>query len=78
LQKLERISIYPARHFVTLEERLEVACRDIKTELDNRLLELEKAGKLLEAQRLDQRTRYDLEMLQEVGYCNGWKIIRGI
>ncbi|MDJ0557487.1 MAG: DEAD/DEAH box helicase family protein, partial [Microcystis sp. M53599_WE4] len=71
LQKLERISIYPARHFVTPEERLEVACRDIKTELDNRLLELEKAGKLLEAQRLDQRTRYDLEMLQEVGYCNG-------
>ncbi|MFM7716070.1 MAG: helicase-related protein, partial [Microcystis sp.] len=71
LQKLERISIYPARHFVTPEERLEVACRDIKTELDKRLLELEKAGKLLEAQRLDQRTRYDLEMLQEVGYCNG-------
>ena len=67
----DRISIYPARHFVTPEERLEIACRDIKEELENRLIELEAENKLLEAQRLRQRTRYDLELLQEVGYCNG-------
>ena len=71
LQSLTRISIYPARHFVTPEERLEQACQDIKNELEARLVELEKAGKLLEAQRLEQRARYDLELLQEVGYCNG-------
>ena len=71
LQSLPRISIYPARHFVTPEERLEQACQDIKNELEARLVELEQAGKLLEAQRLEQRTRYDLELLQEVGYCNG-------
>ncbi|MDJ0633153.1 MAG: excinuclease ABC subunit UvrB [Xenococcaceae cyanobacterium MO_188.B29] len=71
LQSLPRISIYPARHFVTPEERLEQACQDIKNELEARLVELEKAGKLLEAQRLEQRARYDLELLQEVGYCNG-------
>jgi excinuclease ABC subunit B len=71
IQSLDRISIYPARHFVTPEERLQQACHDIKDELENRVLELEKAGKLLEAQRISQRTRYDLEMLQEVGYCNG-------
>ncbi|MGK7936431.1 MAG: excinuclease ABC subunit UvrB [Xenococcaceae cyanobacterium] len=71
LQSLPRISIYPARHFVTPEERIEQACQDIKNELEARLVELEKAGKLLEAQRLEQRARYDLELLQEVGYCNG-------
>ena len=71
LQSLPRISIYPARHFVTPEERLEQACQDIKNELEVRLVELETAGKLLEAQRLEQRARYDLELLQEVGYCNG-------
>jgi excinuclease ABC subunit B len=65
------ISIYPARHFVTPEERLEQACGDIKTELDNRITELEAENKLLEAQRIKQRTNYDLELLQEVGYCNG-------
>jgi excinuclease ABC subunit B len=71
LQSLNGISIYPARHFVTPEERLEVACADIKQELETRLEELRSAGKLLEAQRLEQRARYDLDMLQEVGYCNG-------
>ncbi|MDV2998721.1 MAG: UvrABC system protein B [Chroococcopsis gigantea SAG 12.99] len=71
LQDLSEINIYPARHFVTPEEQLERACADIKEELDDRLLELEKEGKLLEAQRLSQRTRYDLDMLREVGYCNG-------
>ncbi|VEP14280.1 excinulease of nucleotide excision repair, DNA damage recognition component [Hyella patelloides LEGE 07179] len=71
LANFETISIYPARHFVTPEERLEIACTDIKAELDNRLRELEAENKLLEAQRLRQKTRYDLELLQEVGYCNG-------
>jgi excinuclease ABC subunit B len=71
LQSLEGLSIYPAKHFVTPEERLEAACEAIQGELKDRLEELEKEGKLLEAQRLDQRTRYDLEMIQEVGYCNG-------
>ena len=71
IKSVEAINIYPARHFVTPEERLEVACDAIATELKERKLELEQTGKLLEAQRLDQRTRYDLEMLREVGYCNG-------
>jgi excinuclease ABC subunit B len=71
LQSLEVINIYPARHFVTPDDKLEAACNAIEQELKARLAELEQAGKLLEAQRLDQRTRYDLEMLREVGYCNG-------
>lgn len=71
LKSLEAVNVYPARHFVTPEERLEVACDDIAAELKQQKLDLEQAGKLLEAQRIDQRTRYDLEMLREVGYCNG-------
>jgi excinuclease ABC subunit B len=71
LQSLEGLSIYPARHFVTPKDRLEIACAQIKQELDDRLDELMKANKLLEAQRLESRTRYDLELLQEVGFCNG-------
>ncbi|WP_069791301.1 excinuclease ABC subunit UvrB [Cyanobacterium sp. IPPAS B-1200] len=71
IQQLERINIYPARHFVTPQDQLESAIASIKTELEIRLIELEKQGKLVEAQRLKQKTRYDLEMLQEVGYCNG-------
>lgn len=71
LNSLDRINIYPARHFVTPEERLEEAIAAIKAELDQQLSILNEAGKLVEAQRLEQRTRYDLEMLQEVGYCNG-------
>ncbi len=71
LSSLDKISIYPARHFVTPEEQLEAACQAIQEELTQQLEDLEKSGKLLEAQRLSQRTRYDLEMLQEVGYCNG-------
>jgi len=71
LQSLESLNIYPARHFVTPEERLESACDAIAAELKERLTVLEAESKLLEAQRLDQRTRYDLEMLREVGYCNG-------
>jgi len=71
IQTLNSLNVYPARHFVTPEDQLEDACHAIKEELEERLEELEKAGKLLEAQRLEQRSRYDLEMLQEVGYCNG-------
>ena len=71
LENLNQISIYPARHFVTPEQEIERACADIRSELTSRREELEKAGKLLEAQRIDQRTRYDLELLEEVGYCNG-------
>ncbi|MGD2182803.1 excinuclease ABC subunit UvrB [Lusitaniella coriacea] len=71
LHDLPAVNIYPARHFVTPEEQLESACEDIKEELKQQLEYLEKENKLLEAQRLDQRSRYDLEMLQEVGYCNG-------
>jgi len=71
IQSIDALNIYPARHFVTPEERLEEACDAIEQELQSRRSELEKSGKLLEAQRIDQRTRYDLEMLREVGYCNG-------
>jgi excinuclease ABC subunit B len=71
LDTLERINIYPARHFVTPAETLEAAIADIRNELQHQRSHLEEAGKLLEAQRIDQRTRYDLEMLSEVGYCNG-------
>jgi excinuclease ABC subunit B len=71
LQQLNQLNIYPARHFVTPEEKLEQALENIALELEQRLTELEHQGKLVEAQRLVQRTRYDLEMLQEIGYCNG-------
>ncbi|MFN6394943.1 MAG: excinuclease ABC subunit UvrB, partial [Aphanizomenon sp.] len=71
LHSLEAVNIYPARHFVTPKERVEIACEDIATELKQQQLILEETGKLVEAQRIDQRTRYDLEMLREVGYCNG-------
>jgi excinuclease ABC subunit B len=71
LQSMEAVNIYPAKHFVTPEERIESACEAIEQELQDRLAELESENKLLEAQRLEQRTRYDLEMIREVGYCNG-------
>ncbi|MCH9054882.1 excinuclease ABC subunit B [Synechococcus sp. PCC 6716] len=71
LQSVDRLSIYPAKHFVTPKERLEAACDAIREELKAQVAYLESQNKLLEAQRLEQRTRYDLEMLQEVGYCNG-------
>lgn len=67
----DSISIYPATHFVTPEEKLKVAITSIEQELNEHLAYLKENGKLLEAQRLEQRTRYDLEMLQEVGYCQG-------
>ncbi len=67
----QEIAIYPAKHFITPQEKLTLALRDIEAELEKRLGELQAQGKLLEAQRLDQRTKYDLEMLREVGYCSG-------
>ncbi|MDF0556037.1 excinuclease ABC subunit UvrB [Kamptonema sp. UHCC 0994] len=71
IQSVEALNIYPARHFVTAEDKLEAACQAIEIEIEDSVEELKKAGKLVEAQRLEQRTRYDLEMLREVGYCNG-------
>ena len=70
-QKIPRFTVYPSSHYVTPRERVVVAIDTIKTELRGRLDELVKAGKLVEAQRLEQRTRFDLEMLQEVGHCKG-------
>ncbi len=63
--------IYPAKQFVTSKETLEKAYKGIEIELEERLAELRKLGKLVEAQRLEQRTRFDLEMMREVGYCSG-------
>ncbi len=71
LQSLDAISIYPAKHFVTPKERLNDAVKAIRSELKERLEFLNGEGKLLEAQRLEQRATYDLEMLQQIGYCNG-------
>ncbi|CAM4478278.1 excinuclease ABC subunit B [Paenibacillus endophyticus] len=67
----EHIAIFPASHFVTQEETMKVALVNIERELEERLAELREAGKLLEAQRLEQRTRYDLEMMAEMGFCSG-------
>ena len=71
IQSVDALNIYPARHFVTPKERLNEACTAIQQELELRLEELEANGKILEAQRQKDRTGYDLEMLREVGYCNG-------
>lgn len=71
IQSTDALNIYPARHFVTPKERLNEACTAIQQELELRLAELEANGKILEAQRQKDRTGYDLEMLREVGYCNG-------
>ena len=67
----DQLDIYPAKHFVTSHEKLLAAIEDIKAELKNRLNELKGQGKMLEAQRLEARTNYDIEMLQEMGYCTG-------
>ncbi len=68
---LNAVEIFPARHYLTEEEKLQKALADIEAELETRLAELKAQGKLVEAQRLEQRTRYDLEMLREMGYCSG-------
>lgn len=65
------ITIYPASHFVTTEEKMKRAVQTVEEELEARLQYFRREGKLLEAQRLEQRTRYDLEMMQQVGYCQG-------
>jgi excinuclease ABC subunit B len=65
------LDIYPAKHFITPQDKLDEALIDIEQELETQLAELRSQDKLLEAQRLEQRTRYDLEMLREVGYCSG-------
>ena len=70
-QKIPRFTVYPGSHYVTPRERVVDAIASVKDELRQRLDELVKAGKLVEAQRLEQRTRFDLEMLQEVGHCKG-------
>ncbi|MDY6845979.1 MAG: excinuclease ABC subunit UvrB, partial [Chloroflexota bacterium] len=70
-QNLESVEIYPAKHYITEEDRMKQAITNIELELEERLADLRAADKLLEAQRLEQRTRYDLEMLREVGYCSG-------
>jgi excinuclease ABC subunit B len=71
IQEVEEIIIYPASHYVTTEERIKVATEAIELELAERLDVLEGQDKLLEAQRLRMRTAYDLEMMRELGYCNG-------
>ncbi|MGE6379068.1 excinuclease ABC subunit UvrB [Peribacillus muralis] len=67
----EHIAIFPASHFVTREEKMKVAIQNIELELEERLKVLREDEKLLEAQRLEQRTRYDLEMMREMGFCSG-------
>ncbi|MCQ4620306.1 excinuclease ABC subunit UvrB [Corynebacterium sp. CCUG 71335] len=71
LQQREELRIFPATHYVATEDRMEKAIEAIKLELADRLEELENRGKLLEAQRLRMRTEYDLEMIQQVGFCTG-------
>jgi excinuclease ABC subunit B len=71
LAQQEETAIYPAKHFVTTKERLELAVADIKVELEERLKWLRDQGKVLEAARLESRTHYDLEMLEETGFCHG-------
>ncbi len=65
------VTVFPASHFVTSAERLETAVRAIQAEMEERVAEFQRQGKLLEAQRLEQRTRFDLEMMRELGYCSG-------
>ncbi|NNK97238.1 MAG: excinuclease ABC subunit UvrB [Desulfobacterales bacterium] len=71
LEQLEEYTVFPGSHFVTSKERMQIAIRTIKAELKERLDILHKENRLLEAQRLEQRTMFDLEMMQELGYCNG-------
>ena len=70
-ESLQRYMIFPAKHFVVGQDKMDTAVSKITNELDERLSELNATGKLLEAQRLEQRTRFDIEMLKEMGYCPG-------
>lgn len=71
VRTLSHIAIFPASHYVTTKEKLEPAIADIRAELEERSREFEKQGKLLEKQRIEQRTNYDIEMLMEIGFCTG-------
>ncbi len=71
LEEIKEVSIFPAKHFITEEEKLRQAIVDIEEELDGQIIYFNKHGKLLEAQRIEQRCKYDLEMLREIGYCSG-------
>lgn len=71
IEDLDYTTIYPARHFITNEEKLELAIKNILEEMKERATELRKADKLLEAQRIEQRVNYDMEMIREIGYCPG-------
>jgi excinuclease ABC subunit B len=70
-RKIPRYTVFPGTHYVTPRDRLVAAVDHIRDELHGRLIDLKNAGKLVEAQRLEQRTRFDIEMIREVGYCNG-------
>jgi len=70
-RELSTVAIFPAKHFITEEEKLQKAIADIETELEERIAYYDSNDKYLEAQRIEQRTKYDLEMLREVGYCSG-------
>src|SRR5699024_7905926 len=67
----EHVAIFPASHFVTREEKMKKAIKNIELELEERLKEFEANNQLLEAQRIEQRTNYDLEMMREMGFCSG-------
>lgn len=69
--ELDKVAIYPAKHFIVDQPRLEDALKDIESELNQRLTELKAQGKFAESERLNSRTRYDMDMLRETGYCNG-------
>ena len=71
LQEMDRLAIYPAKHFVTTQGKIDNAISSIREELDIQLKKFRGENKLLEAQRLESRTKYDIEMLREIGYCNG-------
>src|SRR5205814_2099667 len=70
-REYDRLAVYPRTHYVTPRDRLMQAMENIRTELDERVVELRANERLLEAQRLSQRTLFDLEMIAELGYCNG-------
>ena len=71
VREVDELLIFPATHYAAGPERMERAIRDIEAELTERLAELERQGKLLEAQRLRMRTTYDIEMMRQVGFCSG-------
>lgn len=71
IERIDRVAIYPGSHFVTPEERRDKAVVDIREELEQQIKRFERDGRLVEKQRIEQRTRYDLEMIEEIGFCKG-------